>query len=320
MTVRRGFLYLGVFLVAIGAVTLLVEAGTLDRERVTAALGLWPLAVIAIGAGLVLRRTPAALPAGVLGAVAPGLLIGGMLVAVPDFGSRCADLDGDRGQSVTHNGTFAGPARVELAISCGELDVTTLSGTDWQLDARDGSGRETVVSETADGLSVDAEGRRHMGWNGRSVHWDLVLPTESTLDLAVAINAGRGTLNLADLQIDNLELDMNAGDVRLDLTDATVARLDVAVNAAAAAVTLPAAGDLIGDVSVNAGSLDLCVPEDLGLRVRGETTLGATDFNGLIQRGDAWETPGYDSARSHADLDLSASVGSVDINPQGGCK
>ena len=42
MTVRRGLLYFGVFLVAAGGVTLLVSAGVLDEARVADALAWWP--------------------------------------------------------------------------------------------------------------------------------------------------------------------------------------------------------------------------------------------------------------------------------------
>jgi hypothetical protein len=221
---------------------------------------------------------------------------------------------------VTHDGAFGGTAEVEVALSCGELDVTTLPGSAWRLDVQDGGDRETTVNEEPDRLSVDAEGRRTMRWDASAVRWDLGLPTASRLDLDVTINAGRGRIDLADLQIDTLAVDLNAGDIRVDLTGAAVGRIDIGVNAGAATVILPASGDLTGDLNVNAGSLEMCVPQELGLRVRGETTLGSTDFNGLVQRGDAWETPNYDSARYHADLSVSASVGSVDINPQGGCK
>ena len=85
MTVKRGLLYFGVFLVAAGGVTLLVSAGVLDEARVADALAWWPLAVIAIGAGLVLRHTRAAVPGGVVAAAVPGLMLGAMFVAVPQL-------------------------------------------------------------------------------------------------------------------------------------------------------------------------------------------------------------------------------------------
>ena len=50
MTVRRGTLYSGVFLIAAGAALLGVAVGVLDANAIATAVGtLWPLAVIAAG-------------------------------------------------------------------------------------------------------------------------------------------------------------------------------------------------------------------------------------------------------------------------------
>ena len=115
-------------------------------------------------------------------------------------------------------------------------------------------------------------------------------------------------------------MDVNAGDLQLDLADATVSRLDVSVNAGATTIQLPSTGGFTGDLEVNAGALHLCVPDSLGLRVTGSANLGSIDVNGLTRSGDAWVTPGYLTAQSRADLSVSASVGSVDINDEGVCK
>ena len=125
MTVRRGLLYFGVFLVAAGGVTLLVSAGVLDADRVADALAWWPLAVIAIGAGLVLRRTRAAVPGGVVAAAVPGLMFGAMFVAVPSLPTPCTDAATDGGTAIARQGSFGSSARVELELSCGDLAVTT---------------------------------------------------------------------------------------------------------------------------------------------------------------------------------------------------
>jgi hypothetical protein len=86
MTVRRGTLYVGVFLIATGAVTLGVAVGVLDAVVVANTVEtLWPLAVIALGVGLVLRRSRAAVGAGVLAALVPGLALGASIVALPDL-------------------------------------------------------------------------------------------------------------------------------------------------------------------------------------------------------------------------------------------
>ncbi len=59
---------------------------------------------------------------------------------------------------------------------------------------------------------------------------------------------------------------------------------------------------------------------DPRLRVRSTAALGSIDTGGLVRRGSAWETPDYATAPFKADLAIDASVGSVAIDPQGGCK
>ncbi len=321
MTVRRGFLYFGVFLVAAGGVTLLTAAGVLDPDAVLAALAWWPVAIIAIGVGLMLRRTRAAVPGGIVAAAVPGLLLGATFAAVPELPSPCMDLDQPGRAVVTREGSFAGTPSVDLSLACGDLTVTTVPGTAWRVDAGDGAKRRTDITADADHLVVDSDGRStRFAWDAGAVDWDVALPTGPALDLDVEINAGRGRLDLDGARLTGLAVDVNAGEARVDLTGAVVPRLDMHVNAAAATVVLPATGNMAGDLDVNAGSLDVCVPADLGLRVTATASLGSTTFNGLIRRGDAWETPGYDTAQFRADLSVSASVGSVDVNSEGACK
>jgi hypothetical protein len=89
MRVDRGLLYTGVFLVAIGSVLVAVDAGAIDATRLTDALRLWPLAVIAIGASLVLRRSRLSLPGGMLAAALPGLVLGGAIAIAPTYAPDC---------------------------------------------------------------------------------------------------------------------------------------------------------------------------------------------------------------------------------------
>jgi hypothetical protein len=117
-----------------------------------------------------------------------------------------------------------------------------------------------------------------------------------------------------------VELVVNAGQARVDLTEATLTRLSTHINAAKVSLLLPAAQDLSADLSVNAGALSICVPSDLGLRIRSDGVLGGTDFAGLVLDGNVWESPGYSMANHHADVSVTVNVGSVDINPLGGCK
>ena len=57
MHIRRGYLGWGVFLILVGAVPLAVRAGYLTDDQIGRLWSLWPLILIGIGVGLILRRT-----------------------------------------------------------------------------------------------------------------------------------------------------------------------------------------------------------------------------------------------------------------------
>lgn len=130
MTVKRGTLYVGVFLMAAGAVTLGAAVGVLDATAVADAVeALWPLAVIALGVGMVLRRSPAALGAGILAALVPGLALGALIVAAPDLPVRWMDDAWTIRHAETRVGSFTRAAAMDLSLcSVGSVIVNPEGG------------------------------------------------------------------------------------------------------------------------------------------------------------------------------------------------
>jgi hypothetical protein len=319
MRPNRRLLYWGVFFLAAGAVMLAAQGATVTGETVAEALRLWPLAIIALGVGLLLRRTRFATAGGVMAAAMPGLLLGGLVVAAPQMSPDCGNLGPTT--LATREGTFDGAASVELRLACGELKVSTAPGAGWTLQTANGAGPAPTVESSADRLSVaSATGRRAfgLGWGGDD--WRLSLPTATLLDLAVEVDAGRGQLDLAGAQLGDVRLAANAADLRVDLARAAVTHLSMVVNAASASVRLPETQDLQADLSVNAGALRICAASNVGVRIHHDGVLGATNYAGLVRNGDTWESPNAATAIHHADVTVTANVGSVDVNPLGGCQ
>jgi hypothetical protein len=322
MNVNRRWLYGGVFLIALGAVLLAGQGDAVDGDAIAQAARLWPVLVIALGIGLLLRRTRFGLAGGMIAAAVPGLVLGGMLVAAPvavaEVGPACSDVQPT--SLASREGSFDGAASVDLRLRCGDVTVTTGSGSTWSLEAGNGSGTAAVVEAAADRLSVaSAFTGRPLGFVRGSDVWRLTLPVASRMDLAAAVEAGRGRFDLAGAELGTVELVVNAGEANADLAAATLERLTAHVNGGAAWLRLPA-DDFTADLTVNAGALRICAPSELGLRIRNEGTLTATTYGGL-ERGDStWESPGYATAIHHADVTISANVASVDVNPMGGCK
>ncbi len=149
----------------------------------------------------------------------------------------------------------------------------------------------------------------------------MTLPANPTLDLTVQVNAGAGTLDLSNAHLSRLDAQFNAADGRLDLTGATVSDMAVRVNAASGRIVLPSSS-VSGSIDVNAGSAQVCTSGDAALRLRVNGALSSTDFAraGLVQSGNTWTTPGFDTASNRIDLAVEANLGSITLNPAGGCR
>ena len=320
MRVNRRFLGWGVFLVAIGGVLVVADLNAVDTATIADALRLWPLAFVAIGLGIVLRKTRASLPAGMLAAAVPGLLIGGTFAVAPRIAVDCGAV-GASPHVATQQGTFDGPARVSVTTGCGAITIDTAPGNGWRLEAGNSGGRTPVIDASARALTVDAGG--HQGWHvfdaGRDA-WRLTLPTSAIDDLSLIVNAGDGRIGLAGAQIGRLDVTANAARTSVDLTDTSLMSLSGTVNAGQLTVRLPARADLVGTMEVNAGSLQVCVPSGLGLHVHRVGVLSGVSVHGLQQSGTDWQSVDYASATHHADLNINVNLGSVEIDPIGGCK
>ena len=318
MRVNRTLFYPGIFLVAIGGTVVAADLGVLDERFLTGTLGLWPLALIALGLGLMLRRTRVSLPGGMLAAAVPGLLLGSAFAVAPRFEGFCgAGAAPER--VVTERGTFDGPASISVTADCGSLVVSTAPGSSWQLQARmTEDGRAPVVSRSPRSLSIASTGAH--SWRGVSGEdWDLTLPTSDLDDLSLVVNAGRGDIDLAEAAIHRLSVEANAADLVVDASAASVRNLTGVVNAGQLSLQLPG-GDVTGSLKVGAGRVLVCAQTGVGLRVTFTGEARDVTVDGLDQEGSVWQSADYSSAEHRADLAVHVDLGSVEINPIGGCR
>ena len=319
MRVNRALLYGGVFLVAIGGVLVAADAGRIDTATLADVVRLWPAAVIAIGAGLVLRRTRLSLGGGLVAAAMPGLLVGSGLAFVPRLPEDC----GVREVPVisrTDAGSFAGPASVHIRSGCGSLEVSTLPGSGWRLDSGNTVGRTPIIE--ADELSLSVSGGR-VGWNllnGGRDRWSLALPTSRIEDLTLAVNAGSGRASLPGAEIGHLELVVNLGDLVADASGASLDSMSATINWGDVSLRLPGGRDLSGQIHLNNGELEVCTPPGLGLSVDTRGAGREVTAAGLDVPGGDWQSADFDTATYRANLDVTANFGVVAINPIGGCR
>jgi hypothetical protein len=320
MAINRRLLYVGLFLVAVGGVLVAVDLSTVDMSILAGALRLWPLAFIAIGAGIALRRSRFALVAGVLAAMVPGLVLGGGLAIAPRHGFDCGSGD-ETAETTTQNGTFATAGTVFVETSCGSISVDTRPGNGWQLTSSNPAGRAPDVQLDGERLSIGSTEGEGWDWldNGRDT-WNLSLPTSALEFVAVEVNAGRATVALPDANIGRLALTGNGADILVDATSASVAELDGSLDFGRLSIQLPQRGNYSGAIGINAGELRLCVPFALGLHVDFAGSAREVRVNGLRTDARTWENEGYALTTNRAELNVKVNFGAVAINPIGGCK
>jgi hypothetical protein len=319
MRVDRRFLYAGLFLVAVGVVLVAADLGVVDTPLLADTLRLWPLALLAIGAALVLRRTEVSLPTGLLGAALPGLLLGGALAVAPRYADDC----GERGEATSvasEEGVFSEAATVSLTTACGTLSVRTAPGDRWQLNAANTGGPAPRIERSAASLSVTGANHDEGVFldPGRDA-WEVTLPTSEIDELGLEVNAGSGDIALAGAQIRRLEVTAHMGEMVVDASGASIAELNGDVNFGSFSIVLPAS-DLTGSVSAGAADLRICRPPGVGLRLSMEGDPLRVTVAGERHRGSEWQSDDYATATHHADLDIEAHFTGVEIDPIGGCK
>jgi hypothetical protein len=124
MRINRTLVYAGVFLVAIGLAIFAVDQRPFATDTVLSVLRLWPLALIAIGAGIALRRTQLGLASGLIAAAVPGLLLGVTMAATPPVAIDSGFAERIRA-AYRHEyecADFSGHIRV------GDLEITPMGG------------------------------------------------------------------------------------------------------------------------------------------------------------------------------------------------
>jgi hypothetical protein len=329
--VNKGLLGWGVFFIVAGVVPLAVRNGAIDAAWLEGAFGLWPLILVGIGLGLLLADTKAAVLGGLLVALTLGIMAGALLAGATTVGSGALSmvgpcgLGGSQGGGMVfepRQGTFTGPAQVELRMRCGSLDGTTAAGSGWTLTGSAGAGLAPEVDQDSTRLSVLAPSRGGLMLGADPAHWKLALPDAVPLDVALQVDAGSADVGLDRATVTGLGVEVNAGDARVGLReDPALRALDASVNAGSLVLDLPAAS-FRGEVDVNAGSAEVCIPAGTAVLVHADdVSLGSTNLGsrGLVQQGSTWSTPGFADAVARVELDVSVNLGSFTLDPEHGC-
>jgi hypothetical protein len=321
MRINRGLLNWGVFLVVLGAVPLAVRWGALDASVAGQLLRLWPLILIGLGLGLMLRFSQAAALGGVIVAATAGLLLGAVLAGgSAGISGACVNPNRATGPLETRSSPFAGnEARLDIELSCVDLTVDAAGAGQWLVRADFSNGQPRLDMEPGRVQLRDRAGGFLGDADGRAVQVSLPSAPQTSLD--ITLNASSATVDPGSATLSGVGGTLNASDMRLDLGDSDMSAggLGLTLNASSGTLVLPRSGiDGVG-ITLNAASLTVCVDPSLGLAINASETLSSNNFAqaGLTRSGDRWTVAGSGPTIT---IGYTGNVSSITLDRSGGCQ
>jgi len=321
MRIDRGLLNWGVFLIALGGVPLAVQQGWVDASVVGDLWRLWPLVLVGIGLGLILRWTPIAWLGGAMVAGTFGLIFGALLASgISGISSACVGI-GEGGAETSQSGPASASAfSLDIELSCGELEVARSDGATWSVDAVHSSDTPPSVTASAGRLEVrqDFSSDAFLVFSQETRNdWRVGVPAGAALTIGMTLNAGDGSVDLGSGPLAVLQGTFNASDIDVEASSATTpvpARVDLTYNASSGRLSLPA-GPIDGHITLNASSLLLCLPASAEARVDYTSTLSSADLAsaGFTDADGVWTTAGYTGSPSAIDMEITSTVSSLDV-------
>ena len=257
-----------------------------------------------------------------LGLLAAGILTGGF-GGIGDLPSGVCG-PGEAGTPFPPSGgQFESDATVGVEVDCGTVEIAhDRRRTTWTVEGVDEARpRPEHRSRRRDARRRAARRRRRRDSSGSAIAGSCGCRPSSASTSHLTVDAGVAVADLVGARLGVVDVELNAGHATVNLRDVReIDGIDVGLNAGILGLYLPAVSTT-GSIEANAGSIRLCAPEGVALRLHtGDSVLSSQDFGdaGLVQNGDAWETPGYDTA---VDPDRAANRGQcrlVQPRPGGG--
>jgi len=235
--------------------------------------------------------------------------------------------------------------RVSVAYGAGRFSVRAIDeGLLYRMNLRyDEDAYEPVANFSGNRLALGVKSVRgglSLRGHREGGELDLELARGVPMRLDLEFGAVRADIDLGGLRLTGLDLSTGASESSIDISELNRARIETArfevgaaeftarhlgnlnaerieVDAGVGSLTLWLDGDWQRDARVSIdmgfGALELRVPEGLGVQLRKDSFFTSLDSEGLVKRGDTYESLNWDRARRKVTIDLDAAFGSVKV-------
>jgi hypothetical protein len=234
--------------------------------------------------------------------------------------------------------------RVSVEYGAGRFSVRSMdTGLLYRMNLEyDEDHFEPVAEYEGHRLDVGIESiRGGIGRRGQDgARLDLELARGVPMNLDLEFGAVRADVDLGGLALTGLDLSTGASESTIDVSEPSTGGMEVArfevgaaqftarhlgnlnaqrieVDAGVGSITLWLDGEWRADarvaIDMGLGALELRVPEGLGLQLRKDSFLTSLDSEGLVKRGDTYQSLNWAEAGRKVTVDLDAAFGSVKV-------
>lgn len=285
----------GIFLLFVGIVFLLQTLNILSWGLWGTLWRFWPVLIIVIGLGILLRRYNVWLVSLLI------LAIFGACLGIAIWQYSPSLSNGMTTKSYSEPLDDIERAQIEIDFSAGSITIGSLPPGSLNLVEVDSEVRDSRQTINVDFHQQDGEGKLHLstvnqwGWGGDRIRWEVNFTRGIPLTISIKSAASNLELDLSELEVTELRLDVDAGNYR---------------------VTMPSsAGTSNIEIEADAANIEVIVPDGVAAKIQLNTNLSVSDIdkNRFPQQGAYYLSDNFDTAQNRIYLVIDCDVGRVQV-------
>lgn len=285
----------GILLLFLGVVFLLQTLDVLPWGLWGTLWRFWPVLIIIIGLGILLRRYNVWLVSLLILAI----LCACLGIAIWQYGP--SPPAGVVTESYSEPLGNIERAEIEVDFAGGSLTMLSLPSISHNFVEASSEVRNGIGGMRVDFHRQDSEGKLYLTteqvgrrlWREVGIRWEVRFSRNATLAFNISAAASNIALDFSELVVTQLRLDIDAGNCT---------------------VRMPAsAGTTYAYIDAVAANVEVTIPEGVEARIRVDTDLCNLDIDEsrFLKRGDYYVSQNFDIAENRIDLEINCDVGRV---------
>lgn len=285
----------GIFLLFLGVVFLLQTLNVLPWALWGTLWRFWPVLIIIIGLGILLRRSNVWLVSLLILAIL-GACLG---IAIWQHGASLTGGVVTKSYSEPLNDIER--AQIEIDFSAGSITIDSLSPTSPNFVEANSEVRNSQQTMKVNFHQQDSEGQLYLStvkqqfWGEGGIRWEVNFTRNIPLSINIKSAASNMNLDFSKLKVTELRLDVDVGNYK---------------------VTMPSSsGTTHAYIEADVANIEVTIPDKVAARIQIDTGLSVSDIDEsrFPQQGNYYVSPDFDSAQNRIELEIDSDVGRVQV-------